>query len=271
MSPTGWLLLGAAVAVLGPRAATDGRLVVLAGAGRLAPLRAEPDPNRRRVAPAGAAAGAIGAAVLAVLLAGGAVLAAAAGAAAAAGWVLIKDGAVRRRELVGQRDLATGLRVLIGELAAGARPAAALVAARDAAPLHAEAFDAAASASVGSGDAAAELLARPETRPIGLAWQLGADTGIALAAVLDRVAADLRADQEHRRSVEAILAGPRASALLLAGLPVVGICLGAAMGARPLHVLTATIAGQLLCLAGVLLDVAGLMWMRRLLHGAERA
>jgi tight adherence protein B len=160
--------------------------------------------------------------------------------------------------------------VLIGELEAGSRPAAALGAARDAAPLHAAAFGAAAAASSGSADAGAALLGYPDTRSIGLAWQLGADTGMALAAVLDRVAADLHAEREHRRIVEAVLAGPRASALMLAGLPLVGIALGAAMGARPLTVLTASLGGQLLCLVGVLLDVTGLLWMRRLLARAER-
>jgi len=183
----------------------------------------------------------------------------------------VRDAAARKQNTDRQRDLRIGLRVLIGELEAGARPQAALTAARDAAPLHAAAFDAAVAASSGSADAGTALLAYPATRSIGLAWQLGADTGVALAGVLERVAADLQAEQEHRRTVETVLAGPRASALMLAGLPLVGIVLGGAMGARPLTVLTSSLGGQLLCLVGVLLDVAGLMWTRRLLRRAELA
>jgi tight adherence protein B len=269
MTATGWLAIAAAIVLLAPRRATANRVAVLAGAGRLSELPARPRRIRRDIGPNRVAGLAVCAAVVVVVVVGGVVLAGAAAAAAAAGWLLIRDATARKQYADRQRDLRIGLRVLIGELEAGARPHAALDAARDAAPLHAEAFGAAATAASGSADAGAPLLAREDTRSIGLAWQLGADTGMALAGVLDRVAADLHAEQEHRRAVEAVLAGPRASALMLAGLPLVGIVLGGAMGARPLTVLTSTVGGQLLCLAGVLLDVAGLMWMRRLLRRAE--
>ena len=271
MTATGWLALAAAIALLAPRRAAANRVAVLAGAGRLAEVAAPARQVRRAIAPRRLGGLALGAAVLCVLVAGGAVLAGAAAAAAAAGWLLVRDATARKQHADRQRDLRIGLRVLIGELESGARPQVALAAARDAAPLHAAAFGAAAAASSGSADAGAALLAHSETQSIGLAWQLGADTGMALAGVLDRVAADLHAEQEHRRTVEAVLAGPRASALMLAGLPLIGIVLGGAMGARPLAVLTSSIGGQLLCLVGVLLDVAGLVWMRRLLRRAELA
>jgi tight adherence protein B len=271
MTPTGWLAVAAAIAVLGPRHVALGRTAVLADAGRLADVRIDRRRVRREIATSRVGGVAVLVAVGATLAFGGAVLAGAVAAAAAAGWLLVQDAAARKRRADRQRDLRIGLRVLIGELEAGTRPPAALAAARDAAPLHAAAFGAAAAASSASADAGAALLATPATKPIGLAWQLGADTGMALAAVLDRVAADLQAEQDHRRTVEAVLAGPRASALMLAGLPLVGIALGAAMGARPLAVLTSSVGGQSLCLVGVLLDVAGLLWMRRLLARAERA
>jgi tight adherence protein B len=271
MTATGWLAIAAAIAALGPRAAAVDRVAALTGAGRLSAAPQSGRSVRRVAAPARVVGFALCGAVLVVLLAGGVLLAAAFAAAARAGWLLLRDAIARKQYADRQRDLRIALRVLIGELEAGARPQAALIAAREAAPLQGEAFGAAAAASSGSADAGAALLAHPETRSIGLAWQLGADTGMALAGVLERVAADLHAEQEQRRTVEAVLAGPRASALLLAGLPVVGIALGAAMGARPLSVLTSSLGGQLLCLVGVLLDVAGLMWMRRLVRCAELA
>jgi tight adherence protein B len=269
MTATSWLAIAAAIVVLAPHPPAASRVAALAGAGRLSEPAAPMRRPRRGIAPRRAAALGLAAAVLVVLVAGGVVLTGAAAAVAVAGWVLIRDAAARKQYANRQRDLRIGLRVLIGELEAGARPQIALAAARDAAPLHAAAFGAAAVASSGSADAGAALLAHPDTRAIGLAWQLGADTGFALAGVLDRVAADLHAEQGHRRTVEAVLAGPRASALMLAGLPLVGIALGAAMGARPLAVLTSSLGGQLLGLVGVLLDVAGLFWMRRLLRRAE--
>ena len=271
MTVTGWLAIAGAIALLAPRPAASGRVAVLAGAGRLSDLRVRGAPRHQEISPVWIVGPALTAAVLAVLIAGGFVLAGAAAAAAGAGWVLVRDGIARKQDAERRRDLRLGLRVLIGELEAGARPPVALAAAGEAAPRYADVFGAAAGAASGAADAGAVLVAQRETRPIGLAWQLGADTGTALAAVLDRVAADLHAEQEHRHTVETVLAGPRASALLLAGLPLVGIALGAAMGARPLSVLTATAGGQSLFLVGVLLDVAGLLWMRRLLARAERA
>lgn len=271
MTATGWLAIAAAIVLLSPRRVAANRVAVLAGAGRLSEVPVPPPHVRHDIAPSLVARIALCAAVLAVLAVGGIVLAGAATAAAVAAWLLARDAAARKQFANQQRDLRIGLRVLIGELAAGARSQAALAAARDAAPLHAEAFGAAADVPSGSADAGAALLAHPATESIGLAWQLGADTGMALAGVLDRVAADLHAEQEHRRTVEAVLAGPRASALMLAGLPLVGIVLGGAMGARPLSVLTSSLGGQLLCLVGVLLDVGGLLWMRRLLRRAESA
>jgi tight adherence protein B len=42
------------------------------------------------------------------------------------------------------------------------------------------------------------------------------------------------------------------------------------MGARPLPFLLGTPPGRLLCCAGVVLDVTGVLWMRRILRRAER-
>ncbi len=110
----------------------------------------------------------------------------------------------------------------------------------------------------------------PNTRPIGLAWQLGEDTGAALAGVLGRVATDLADVDEQRRTVAVALAGPRASAGLLTALPLVGIGLGAAMGARPWEFLFGPPAGRVVCCVGVVLDAAGVFWIRRILSRAER-
>ena len=68
---------------------------------------------------------------------------------------------------------------------------------------------------------------------------------------LERVADDLSATDDQYRAVAVALSGPRSSAVMLAGLPVVGIALGASMGAQPLTFLTARGAGQLrlLCAA----------------------
>src|SRR6185312_4186804 len=69
------------------------------------------------------------------------------------------------------------------------------------------------------------------------AWALADRYGIPLADLLEAV----RSDTEHRvrfsAEVAARLAGPRATATVLAGLPLLGLALGQALGASPLRVL----------------------------------
>ena len=100
--------------------------------------------------------------------------------------------------------------------------------------------------------------------PVRTAWRVSEPTGAPLAAVLRRVHADLL-DRAvlHRERLQA-LAAPRSSALLLAGLPVVGIALGQAVGAHPVTLLTGTQLGRALLAGGVLFDLAGLAWTERL-------
>nr|MBA3310273.1 type II secretion system F family protein [Nocardioidaceae bacterium] len=80
-------------------------------------------------------------------------------------------------------------------------------------------------------------------RAIAAAWEVAVHSGAVLAGVLDRVAAGLRADDEARAEVTAALGPPRATAKMLAVLPVFGLALGASMGARPLQFLLHTNVG----------------------------
>jgi tight adherence protein B len=94
--------------------------------------------------------------------------------------------------------------------------------------------------------------------------------GAGLADGCERIADWLRDDEALRREVGAQLAGARASARLLAVLPVLGILLGSSMGADPLHVLLRTPYG-LVCLAlGAALASLGLWWTERLARSVEK-
>ena len=67
----------------------------------------------------------------------------------------------------------------------------------------------------------------------------------------------------------ASLAPARATAKLLAGLPVFGLALGMSMGARPLDVPARQRPG-LACLAGgLLLAGLGVLWVERLVDAVE--
>jgi tight adherence protein B len=79
---------------------------------------------------------------------------------------------------------------------------------------------------------------------------------------------DLRARHRLRLELRAATAAPRASAALLAGLPALGLAMGHGIGADPWGVLTRTGTGQILLVAGVALEAAGLAWAQRLVARA---
>jgi tight adherence protein B len=58
---------------------------------------------------------------------------------------------------------------------------------------------------------------------------------------------------------------------MLAGLPVLGLLLGTALGADPLHVVLHSAAGLGCLVVGVVLEGAGLWWALRIVRGAEAA
>ncbi|WP_405885605.1 type II secretion system F family protein [Streptomyces sp. NBC_01136] len=108
---------------------------------------------------------------------------------------------------------------------------------------------------------------------VGLAacWRVAVDRGAGLAAGLDRLEGALRAERDQRADLRAQLAGSRSTAVMLAGLPVMGLLLGTALGADPLHVLLHSGAGLGCLLVGGVLEGVGLWWALRIVRGAEAA
>lgn len=106
-------------------------------------------------------------------------------------------------------------------------------------------------------------------RAVAAAWEVAVHSGAVLAGVLDRVVAGLRADDEARAEVTAALGPPRATAKMLAVLPVFGLALGASMEARPLQFLLHTNVGVACLAAGVALALGGVLWVERLATSAE--
>jgi len=92
--------------------------------------------------------------------------------------------------------------------------------------------------------------------------------GSPLAEVLDGFAASLRLEEAAAAERAAALAGPRATAAVLAALPLGGVLLGPAAGVNPAAALLGTPAGRACLAGGVLLWAAGLGWTRRLLAAA---
>lgn len=165
--------------------------------------------------------------------------------------------------------------VLAGEVRAGRQPGEALLrAARDCDGLADAQATVLAAARFG-GDVPDALAARQPgaegLRGLAACWRVAVDQGAGLAAGLDRLSAALRAERDQRCDLRAQLAGARATAVMLAGLPALGLLIGGALGADPLHVLLHTPAGLGCLVAGGVLEGLGVWWVLRIVQGAEAA
>ncbi|MFT4397685.1 type II secretion system F family protein [Gordonia lacunae] len=99
---------------------------------------------------------------------------------------------------------------------------------------------------------------------IGVAWQIADDRGLPMADLLGAVRSDLQARRGFADRTRAGLSGPRATAAVLAGLPLLGIALGQATGAGPIQVLLGGGLGGVLLVVGCGLVAAGIGWSERI-------
>ncbi|WP_197029884.1 type II secretion protein F [Cellulomonas sp. URHE0023] len=167
------------------------------------------------------------------------------------------------------QDLSVVLSTVAAQLRSGAPPA--------------EAWARALSRRVGRVPAVAELVGVPSRHTrrgrearvqraaaVVAAARLSDDLGAPLAAVLDRVGAGLAADEECEHERQAALAGPRATAQVLAWLPLLGLVLGVALGANPVAVVLRGGVGTAAAALGAVLVLLGRWWTASLLVRAER-
>ncbi|MDO0926488.1 type II secretion system F family protein [Streptomyces sp. TG1A-8] len=182
----------------------------------------------------------------------------------------------RERERHG--DAVIGLcGVLAGEVRAGRQPGEALVrAARDSGGLG-EAQAAVIAAARFGGDVPAALATAARQpgaeglRGLAACWRVAVDQGAGLAAGLDRLEGALRAERDQRADLRAQLSGARATAVLLAALPGLGLLLGSAMGADPLRILLHSGAGLGCLVVGAAFECAGMWWVTWIVRKAEEA
>ncbi|MFG3525721.1 type II secretion system F family protein [Streptomyces sp. NPDC047917] len=166
---------------------------------------------------------------------------------------------------------------VVGELRAGHEPGQALLVALRGTEVMGAAEAGVVAAARFGGDVPGVLTqAAREPGLDGLAgvaacWRVAVDGGAGLAAGLDRLEDALRAERRRREELRAQLAGAWSTVAVLALLPVVGLGLGAALGADPLRVLLHTPAGLACLVTGGLLEVAGLCWAARIVRAGEAA
>lgn len=187
-------------------------------------------------------------------------------------WRRRREASAARRQREAVVDFCVAL---AGEVQAG-RPAVAALATAGRAELGRLAAAPLAAARYG-GDvpgalrSAAERPGAEGLRGVAACWEVAVQGGASLAAGLERVAVALRAERDQHEELGALLAGPRATARVLAVLPAAGLALGSTMGVSPLRVLWGTPTG-LLCLGlGALFQWAGMAWVGAIVRSAERA
>lgn len=109
-----------------------------------------------------------------------------------------------------------------------------------------------------------------DVRAVRAAGRLAADLGAPLAEVLERTAVALAKDSEVETQRRVALAGPRSTVRVLTWLPVLGVVIGAGLGADVLAVALDGGIGTGSVLGGVALLLLGHRWAGALLAGARR-
>ncbi len=109
----------------------------------------------------------------------------------------------------------------------------------------------------------------PVLRSLAALWRVAEGSGAGLAQAADRLAVASTEAELARAELSAQLAGPRATARVLAGLPLLGMLLGSGLGASPVSWLFGSVWGWLVLVVGLALEALGLWWIARLTRSVE--
>jgi tight adherence protein B len=177
-----------------------------------------------------------------------------------------------RRGMDESRELETAIDVLVGELRVGAHPAQAfaVAAAETAGPVADSCRAVAARARLGA-DVTAGLRTVAETSALpaqwdrlAVCWQLAGEHGLAMSTLMRAAQRDIAERQRFSGHVRSAMAGARATAAILASLPLLSVLLGQLIGAHPVAFLLGGRAGGWLLVVGLTLVCGGLLWSDRI-------
>jgi tight adherence protein B len=96
---------------------------------------------------------------------------------------------------------------------------------------------------------------------VAICWRVADATGSGLADALERVGEAMRHEHDVATEVHGQLTAVRATATVLATLPLVAVAMGHVLGAEPLAVLLGSTVGAACLGAGLLLALTGWWWL----------
>jgi tight adherence protein B len=108
-------------------------------------------------------------------------------------------------------------------------------------------------------------------RAVAACWHLADESGVGLADALDRLAVALRHEGEIATEIHGQLSSVRATATVLATLPVVALAMGNLLGAHPFSFLVQSPIGWSCLAGGASLVIVGWAWLNRQVDDVSRA
>lgn len=178
--------------------------------------------------------------------------------------------ASRRRRAHERLRVVQALGALAAELQAGQPPLAALDSAGGVPCVWPRALAAVRLGEDVSAALAADAAEHAILRQLAACWQVAAQSGSGLAPAVSQLAGSARTAEDVRVHLEGQLAGPRATARMLAVLPFVGLGFGIMLGANPVGWLTSTPFGWACLVSGLGLAALGTWWTGRIAAAVER-
>lgn len=105
---------------------------------------------------------------------------------------------------------------------------------------------------------------------LSAAWQVASGSGAGLAVAARNLGHAAMERERARRELASEMAGPRATAKVLALLPFIGLLLGSGFGGSPWTWLTSTPTGLVTLGLGLGLECLGLLWVQWLVRRVEK-
>lgn len=169
--------------------------------------------------------------------------------------------------------MAAALELLTGELRVGAHPIAAFAAAAsESSGGVGDALRGVASRAQLGADVPEGIRAAAATSPVpqywnrlAVCWELAAEHGLPMSVLMRTAHRDIVDRQRFADRTHAALAGARATAGILASLPLLGVVFGQLIGANPLRFLLGGGLGGTVLIVGVTFICAGVVWADHIL------